>query len=226
MHTAELAGLLHLASPALPIGSFSYSLGLEAAVEAGLVSDAESAAQWIVGGLAHVLATGELPFLAQQMRAWAECNRDALALANDEFLASRESAELRQETAQMGWSLAQLCTALGWGQSAQLDLLPSLRPIALPTAFALAALAQSASVDAALTAYAFGWTENQVAAAMKAVPLGQVAGQRILMRARSALGDAVMRALATAPDEIVSFAPQLGILSARHETQYSRLFRS
>src|SRR5580698_2829763 len=118
MQTGELIGLLHLASPALPIGAFSYSQGLEAAVETGQVVDGPGAGAWIASGIEHILAQGELPMLAHQYRRWTrfdDTDREQLAEANRLFLASRESAELRQETEQMGWSLAQLCTSLEWG---------------------------------------------------------------------------------------------------------------
>lgn len=226
MRIAELTALLHLASPALPIGAFSYSQGLEAAIEAGLVTDGDSARNWIAAGLANVLAPGELPFVAHQMQRWRDHDAAALADANCEFLASRESAELRRETEQMGWSLRQLCASLEWGDAERRATLAALAPVAQPTAFAFAAVAHEASANAALAAYAFSWVENQAAAALKAVPLGQLAGQRIIVALREPIEAAVARALATAADEINTFAPQLGVLSARHESQYSRLFRS
>ncbi|MBN3809351.1 urease accessory protein UreF [Paraburkholderia sp. Ac-20347] len=233
MNIAELTALLHLASPALPIGAFSYSQGLEAAIDARLVETADDAAHWIAHGLANVLAPGELPFLAHQLERWRAHDTDsdadtiqALIDANAEFIASRESAELRRETAQMGWSLRQLCAQLEWGDAARRATLDRMTPVAQPTAFAFAAYAHDASTEATLAAYAFSWVENQTAAALKAVPLGQVAGQRIVVALRPAIADAVARALATPPDSLNTFAPQLGILSARHESQYSRLFRS
>jgi urease accessory protein len=226
MRIAELTALLHLASPALPIGAFSYSQGLEAAIEAQLITDADSARDWIASGLTDVLARGELPFLAHQMERWRAHDADGLREANSEFLASRESAELRRETEQMGWSLRQLCVSLEWGDAERRATLASLKPLAQPTAFAFAAFAHDAAPDAALAAYAFSWVENQAAAALKAVPLGQLAGQRIIVALREPIDAAVTRALATSPDNINTFAPQLGILSARHESQYSRLFRS
>ncbi|NLP61727.1 urease accessory protein UreF [Paraburkholderia sacchari] len=226
MNIAELTALLHLASPALPIGAFSYSQGLEAAIDAGLIANADDAAHWIAGGLANVLAPGELPFIAHQLERWRTHDARALIEANEEFVASRESAELRRETSQMGWSLRQLCAQLEWGDAARRETLERMTPIAQPTAFAFAAFAHDASADAALAAYAFSWVENQVAAALKAVPLGQLAGQRIVVALRPAIESAIARALATPPDALNTFAPQLGILSARHESQYSRLFRS
>ena len=226
MRIAELTALLHLASPALPIGAFSYSQGLEAAIEAQLITDADSARDWIASGLVNVLARGELPFLAHQIERWRAHEAAALAQADAEFLASRESAELRRETEQMGWSLKQLCVSLEWGDEARRARLAALTPLAQPTAFAFAALAHDAATDAALAAYAFSWVENQAAAALKAVPLGQLAGQRIIVALRAAIDETVTRAIQTPPERINTFAPQLGILSARHESQYSRLFRS
>lgn len=226
MNIAELTALLHLASPALPIGAFSYSQGLEAAIDAGLIAQADDAAHWIANGLANVLAPGELPFIAHQLERWRTHDAPALIDANAEFIASRESAELRRETAQMGWSLRQLCAQLEWGDAQRRATLERMTPIAQPTAFAFAAWAHDASSEATLAAYAFSWVENQTAAALKAVPLGQLAGQRIVVALRPKIADAVARALATPPDALNTFAPQLGILSARHESQYSRLFRS
>ncbi|VXC32648.1 Urease accessory protein UreF [Burkholderia sp. 8Y] len=226
MRTTELTALLHLASPALPIGAFSYSQGLEAAIEHGFIRDADTTREWIASGLANVLARGELPFIAHQMQRWRAHDAASLAQANDEYIASRESAELRRETEQMGWSLAQLCASLEWGDAARRQTLAAMKPVAQPTAFAFAAYAHNAAPDAALAAYAFSWVENQAAAALKAVPLGQLAGQRIIVALRGPIDDAVARALATSPEHINTFAPQLGILSARHESQYSRLFRS
>lgn len=232
MHIAELTALLHLASPALPIGAFSYSQGLEAAIDAQLIANADDAARWIESGLANVLAPGELPFVAHQMARWLAYKvhdmHDAHALieANAQFVASRESAELRRETAQMGWSLRQLCAQLEWGDADRRATLDRMTPIAQPSAFAFAAWAHGAAPEAALAAYAFAWVENQTAAALKAVPLGQLAGQRIVVALRPVIEKAVARALATPPEALNTFAPQLGILSARHESQYSRLFRS
>jgi urease accessory protein len=226
MDIAELTALLHLASPALPIGAYSYSQGLEAAIDAKLIANADDAAHWIAGGLANVLAPGELPFIAHQLERWRTHDADALMEANEEFVASRESAELRRETSQMGWSLRQLCTQLEWGDATRRATLERMTPVAQPTAFAYAAWAHDASPGATLAAYAFSWVENQTAAALKAVPLGQLAGQRIIVALRPEIENAVTRALATPPAAINTFAPQLGILSARHESQYSRLFRS
>jgi urease accessory protein len=222
----KLIALLHLASPALPIGAYSYSQGLEAAIDAQLVHDAESALAWIQSGLEQVLAVNELPTLSIVYRAWETTSFCEVERLNAWFLASRESLELRQETEQMGWSLAQLALALRWHDERRQAVLGSLKPVCLPAAFAYAAGGLGVDQESCLSAYCFSWAENQVAAAVKSVPLGQNAGQKILFAMHVLIPNAVLRAIATTPDQIRTFAPHLGILSARHANQYSRLFRS
>ena len=241
--TGELIALLHLASPALPIGGFSYSQGLESAVDCGWIHDGDSAGKWIRSGLSTVLARCELPFLAQQWHRWDALlahlaarpasvddavghSAAALREADAWFLASRESVELRQETEQMAWSLSQLCVSLEWGDLEARAVLASMKPLALPTAFAFAARALGAGAHATCAAYAFNWVENQVAAALKAVPLGQLAGQRVLWGLRADIARAAQDAMHIPPNGLSTFSPLLAILSARHESQYSRLFRS
>jgi urease accessory protein len=222
----KLIGLLHLASPALPIGTFSYSQGLEGAVDAGLAHDAVSVQSWIQSGLENVLATNELPMLAILYHGWENEDYVEIERSNAWFLASRESFELRRETEQMGWSLAQLALTLQWHDEPRQIRLRSLKPVCLPTVFAYAAGALSIEVESCVAAYCFGWVENQVAAAIKAVPLGQIAGQKILFAMHTLIPKIVLRAIDTGPEKISTFAPHLGILSARHANQYSRLFRS
>ena len=202
----SLARLLQLASPTLPVGAYSYSQGLEAAVEAGIVNDAASAERWIADVLELSVARMELAVLRQQIE---EPNQEL----NDFFLASRETAELRAETLQMGHSLKKLLAELGVE-------VPIDEP-ALPTAFACAARAWGIASREAAVAYLWSWLENQVMAAVKAVPLGQTAGQKILL----ALGSQLEQ-IAAREAQWSNFAPGLASLSARHETQYSRLFRS
>ena len=126
------------------------------------------------------LATNELPMLAILYREWETGDFSRISRSNAWFLASRESFELRQETEQMGWSLAQLALSLQWHDESRQITLRSLKPICLPTAFAYAAGALRIDLESCLAAYCFSWIENQVAAALKAVPLGQIAGQKIL----------------------------------------------
>ena len=205
----SLARLLQLASPALPVGAYSYSGGLEAAVEAGVVKDAASAERWIGDVLEHAVASFDAPLLLQSISF-----EDRVEELNDLYLASRETAELRAETVQMGYSLCRLLGEFG------VQGLPE-GEVAFPTAFACAARAWGIDPRDAVQAYLWSWLENQVMAALKAVPLGQTDGQKMLL----ALGARLEKRSGAA--EIGSnFAPGLAILSSRHETQYSRLFRS
>jgi urease accessory protein len=221
----HLLAMLHLASPQLPVGGFSYSQGLEAAVDAGLITDAATATAWIESVFAGTIATWELPTLAQLHAAFLAGEDRTFAVLNADFIASRETRELREETLQMGWSLRSLLSQ--WpGCEAAHARLAGLAQVSFPAAFAAAACALGMHARPALAAYGFAWAENQVAAAIKAVPLGQVAGQKMLLALHRAIDAGTTLALTTPLDARSSFAPTLGILSSRHETQYSRLFRS
>lgn len=207
----KLAKLLQLASPALPVGGYSYSGGLEAAIEAGAVTNAATAQRWIEEVLAQSVARLDAPMLLRMMR-------DAEPW-NARFLASRETAELRAETVQMGYSLNRLLPDLGVPALA-------LEEPSFPAAYAHAAKAWGIDPREALVAYLWSWAENQVMAALKAVPLGQTDGQKILLAIGGRLEAVADEAEAMADDDIGSFAPALAVLSSQHETQYSRLFRS
>lgn len=219
----RLARLLQLASPALPVGAFSYSQGLEAACEAGLVRDAASARAWIEDVLRGSVARMEAPVFLRLCAAWAAGDAGAVARWNDTFLASRESAELRAETAQMGYSLRRLLVELG---EAGAEALEAQEEIAFPTAFAFAVARWGIDPEQALVAYLWAWLENQAMAALKAVPLGQTDGQRLLLALGDELDGVAQAAATLADDELGNFMPRLALLSSRHETQYSRLFRS
>ncbi len=223
--------LAWLASPALPVGGFSYSEGLESAVETGRVSDEASAGAWLCDVAALNLARAELPVVAAAWRAWTGSEAaavPALASLNDWVLQTRESGEFRQQTLQMGRSLAD------WLRQRQRDPVPwrltalaALQPAATwPVAFSLAAAQTGAPLAAVLLSFAFSWAENMVQAAVKSVPLGQSAGQRLLDRLVEVLPALATRAETLSDEQRQSFSPMLAILSAQHEAQYSRLFRS
>lgn len=221
--TVSLARLLQLASPTLPVGAYSYSQGLESAIEGGVVRDAATARAWIEDVLRYGVASMEAPTLLRLIAAWQADDRALVAEWNALLLASRESGELRAETVQMGYSLARLLRELG---EADADTFDGLNDVAFPTAFAFAVVRWNIETHAALTGYLWSWAENQVMAALKAVPLGQTDGQRLLLVLGDAVELAARQAATLADDELVNFAPGLALLSARHETQYSRLFRS
>jgi urease accessory protein len=220
-----LVRLLQLASPALPIGAYSYSQGLERAVDDGNVRDAASAQAWIGDLLALVVAPGEAA-IAWRLLCAAGADWPAFARWNAWFRASRETAELAAETAQMGSSLARLALDLGLLDADTRAALPALAPVTLPAAFALAARGFSVAPSQALAGYLWSWLENQVLAAIKLVPLGQVAGQRMLMALGAGVPGIVTAAATLPDDDIATFAPGFALACARHETQYTRLFRS
>jgi urease accessory protein len=214
-----------LASPALPIGGFSYSECLEAAVDQGLVTAESEASAWLIDQLDMSLARSELALIAQAIPAWRAGDAQRIAALNTWVLQTRESSELRAQSEQMGRSLLDWLRNHTTASSEQIGLLASLHPT-YPMAFALAASATGAPARDCLLAFAFGWAENMVQAAIKSVPLGQSAGQRILSKLTAAIPMAVDQALATDDDGRQAFSPMLAILSAQHENQYSRLFRS
>jgi len=220
--------LTWLASPALPIGAFSYSEVLEAAVEHGLVHDDVSAGAWLSQQL-RLLARGDLAAIAQGITAWRVGDEPALREIARWLRTTRDGAEARLQSEQMGQSLLVWLRGQPMASPGQLALLADCgegypMPYAFVMSLALATI--DVPVDLALHSQAFGWAENQVQAALKAVPLGQTAGQRVLTRLASEIPAAVAEAIATPPARRQLFAPMLSVLAARHETQYSRLFRS
>lgn len=242
--------LMWLASPALPVGGFSYSEGLEAAIDASLVTNEAQAARWLRDQLLLAVARSDLAVVARAVPAWQRQDFDRVRELNDWVVQTRETAELRLQTEQMGRSLVEW---LRNGHRPPLDTLqapahapetdPSLALCAAlppaptwPIAFALAVARclpptnsltdGEPALREALLSFTFGWAENMVQAAVKAVPLGQNAGQRLLGTLADALPALVARAEATDDAQRQNFAPGLAILAARHENQYSRLFRS
>ena len=218
---AALLQLIWLASPALPIGGFSYSEGIESAIDAQLVTDEESAARWLLDQLHLAQARSDLAIAAQAIQAWRDENTARIEELDAWVLQTRETSEMRQQTEQMGRSLMQ------WFKSVRPESgQRAARHFTYPVAFALAASVTGAPVRDCLLALAFGWAENMVQAALKSVPLGQSAGQRILGRLALEIPAAVDTALSLQDDDRQAFSPMLAILSTQHETQYSRLFRS
>lgn len=214
-----LLALLQLASPALPVGGFAYSQGLESAISEGLVHDAASAQRWIRDALLLVLARFEAP-------AWlrihdAALARDDAALRhwNEELLATRETAELRAESLQMGASMLRVYAPLNL-------TVPPLPDATYTAGFAVACAQLGIARLDGLAAYLWAWTENQVLVAVKTVPLGQQAGQAMLLALHSTVQQAVELAAALPDDELGTAAIGFALRSAHHETQYSRLFRS
>ena len=226
--TPPLLQLIWLASPALPVGGFSYSEGLEAAIDHGLVRDEASCTQWLLDQLLLTQARGDMAAMAQAVPAWQALDTERLRALNAWVLATRESSEMRLQTEQMGRSLLEWLRNLQAHCPATPEALQYLAalPPTYPLAYALALSVTQAPLEQALQAYAFGWAENMTQAALKAVPLGQSSGQRMLAALAHTIPEAVQTARSLTDDTRQAFSPMLAILSSRHETQYSRLFRS
>jgi urease accessory protein len=223
----QLLRLLHLSSPALPIGTFHFSQGLEYAVDAGWVHDAGSALEWI-DGIAHdSLATLDLPLLYRLLVAWTADDHAGVLRWNALLLAARETAELRAEDRHLGAALLRVLAEL----DLDTDIAPMRRAcerggVAHATAYAFACARWNLAPPAALQAFAWAWVESQVLAAVKLVPLGQSAGQRMLHALNQRLGALAIRAIDFADSDIGISTVLQAVASARHETQYTRLFRS
>lgn len=223
--TPPLLQLIWLASPALPIGGFSYSEGLEAAIDHGLVHDEHSAADWLVHQLHLTQSRGDMAVLAQMVTAWQHHDVERLTTLSQWVHATRESAELRLQAEQMGRSMLEWLRNQDQIDADTVALCNQLVPT-YPLMFGLALSRTGAPLDQCLQAYAFGWAENMVQAALKSVPLGQNSGQRILAQLAQHIAPAAAHAMQVTDDTRQAFSPMLAILSAQHETQYSRLFRS
>ena len=186
--------------------------------------DQASAQEWIAGLLEEGIGRFEAPLTACLQHAWAVGDTALVERLNADFVASRETSELRAETLQMGYSLRRLLHDLDdFPLPPAFDALPE---VCFPVGWALAADVWRIVVADSLTAYLCSWCENQVMAALKAVPLGQAAGQRILLALGSRVPGVVEQALLLPEEHWSNFAPGLALASSRHETQYSRLFRS
>jgi len=215
--------LMQLVSPSLPVGAFAYSQGIEWAVEAGWLCTAEDVEAWLSDQLTSTIARLDLPILVRLRARAAADDQSGMDDWIDLLLAGRETAQLRAEEAQRGRALAQLI--LAWELPGARRWRPTLARAQI-AGFAFAAAAWDIDVVDALHGYAYSWLENLVLAAVKLVPLGQSAGQVMLIRLASKIPEAALAALAAADTDIGACNPALAIAASAHETQYTRLFRS
>lgn len=218
-----LTRLLQLCSPAMPIGAFAYSQGLEQAIASGWVTDEATASEWVLGLLQHSLATLDLPVLERLMDAWRADDIARVEGWSVWLRASRPTREMRAEDRQLGAALARALVGIGVAGAAEWGDRDDVTHAAM---FALAAARFAIPTSVALVGYAFAWAEASTSAAVRLVPLGQTAGQRLLAAAGDAIPDVVARARILDDDELGSTAPGQAIASALHEALYSRLFRS
>lgn len=218
-----LLRLLQLASPTLPVGAYAYSQGQEWAVAAGWIHDESSLASWLEDQLAHTLVRVDLPILARLHAAARAADDETLTHWSRQLIAFRETRELVADDCDRGRALARLLRDLAIAAAA-----PWVERDAVPfaTLTAIAAAAWHLPLAPTLHAYAWGWLENQVLAGVKLIPLGQVAGQRLLLTLAARIPGAVTAALALADDDLGGSLPLVALASSLHETQYTRLFRS
>ncbi|UFX48292.1 urease accessory protein UreF [Bradyrhizobium sp. 41S5] len=222
-HPTELSlHLLRLVSPSQPVGGFSYSRGLEWVVHTGTVRNEQTASAWILGLLEHSYATLDGALFWRMMHALQAGSRQLFLDANAWLAASRESRELELEDLRMSESLLHLLAELGVGCARDY----CDRRLTYPAAFAVAANHWNIPPADALRGLMWTVVEGQVAAAIRLVPLGHTAGQRILIDSTSTIERAFRRAATLTDDEIGNLAPAMAMASAWHESQYSRLFRS
>jgi urease accessory protein len=215
--------LLQLASPALPIGAFAYSQGLEQATLLGWVTDESSASEWIAGVVTEVLPRLDLPVLAESYAAWLAGDLARVRDLSAFLHACRESAELVAEDRHLGAALARVLHGLG---VAEAEAWISDPDATFATLFSLAAVHFQIPLRSAALGFLFAWLENQVAAASRLIPIGHIAAQRVLSRVLGLLPEAVTRGLEIPFATAGFLAPSLAVASALHETTYSRLFRS
>jgi len=225
MRPIVLARLLQLSSQALPIGGYSHSHGLEAAIDQRVVTDEGSLLRWISDVLEFSMKSFEIPSMRSMAATWVRRDPAALAALNAEYLSTRESAEIRAAAVQMGFSLCTLVCTLPDLPTGTINTLRAMHEPSLPCVWSATTTAWEIEPQDSVLGYLWAWAENQVLVAMKAVPIGQSAGQRVLL----AMGSRIAQVAADdeSPGEDCSnFSPALAIVSSQHETQYSRLFRS
>ena len=217
-----LLRLFHLVSPTLPVGAYAYSQGLEYAVHVGWIDDEASALAWLEGLSGRAVGTLDLPILYRLQHAWQRGNGAAVDRWNAELLAARETAELRAEDLHLGGALARVLIELEVPGAREW----TGRATAFATLFALAAAHWQIEPADTLRGYLWAWSDNQVLAAVKLVPLGQSAGQRLLHRLIQSMPAIVERACRLDDEQIGVGVVSQTLASAWHESQYSRLFRS
>lgn len=222
-HNPALIRLFQLVSPTLPTGSFSYSQGLEWAVEAGWVHDPRSLGAWLGEVMQKSVCMVDIPLLRLMHQA---CYRGSIAELGgycDLLLACRESHEMQEEEKQRGRAMAVLLDGLGLLPDDGLKTVLSRSQLA---GFAYAAQSWDIDLHVAALGYLWAWLENQVLAGVKIIPLGQTAGQRLLLELGEKIVPAVAYGMTLKEDEIGSSSPALALAGCFHETQYTRLYRS
>ena len=215
--------LFQLISPSLPVGGFTYSQGLEWAIEAQWVTDKPSLKGWLQSILGASVTTLELPVLIRLLNGFNQADETSVLYWSKWLIACRETMELRKEERQRGAALARLLPSLGIQIPSHLAATVASCQL---TGIALAANQWGIDCQQLCRGYSWSWLENNVVAGVKLIPLGQTHGQQIMLELAETIPAAVTQAMGTDDADIRSSTPAMAIASSRHETQYTRLFRS
>ncbi len=224
LNDVAILSLLQLASPTLPVGAYSYSDGLETLVDNGTIDNKQSLCIWLEQELSYGAIRLEAGVMVRAYRSFNSSNFEALSYWNAWLTAAKETAELRSQSWQMGNSLMRLL----------LDLQPQLQAIASATgtpcnyaiAFGIAAAHWQIELTAVVLGYLHSWASNLIGAGVKLIPLGQTAGQQLLLELATKLSLTTQQILVLEDDHLSSCGWGLALASMAHETQYTRLFRS
>jgi urease accessory protein len=220
---SALLKLLQLCSGTLPIGGFTYSQGIEWAVECGWIHNESTLSDWLNDLIDSNLTHVEIPVLARLYQACEQSDRQSLEYWCQWLIANRETRELRDEERNRGRALASLLVDLDIPRAAEWrESLAQCQS----AGFALASSAWRIPLSQTAQGFAWAWLENLALAGVKLIPLGQTAGQRILHRLSVHANQATHYGLQLTDDEMGASSPALAIASSRHEIQYTRLFRS
>ena len=226
LESAALYRLMAWLSPAYPVGAFSYSSGLEWAVEAGDIKDAETLRLWLVVMMGAGGGFGDAVFFAHAHRAIVAKDDSALRTVAELAAAFVPSKERFRETTAQGRAFLDV-TRAAWPCSALTRLAAAWDgPVALPVAVGAACAGHGIAGEIALHAFLHALAANWISAGVRLIPLGQTDGQRVLAALEATISETAARARATPLDEVGACALRADVASMRHETQYTRLFRS
>jgi urease accessory protein len=221
---SSFLSILQLTSPALPVGAYSYSEGLETLVEQGAITNQQNLQEWLNSQLRYGAIRVEAAVMLRAYKSAKMGDLEALTYWNRWLSAARETEELRNSSWQMGRSLIQL---LGKLQPEILSITNNIgNSCNYAIAFGIAAAHWQIDVKAALLGYLHSWASNLITAGVKIIPLGQTAGQMLLVDLQELLSVAAVEILALEDDDLACCTWGLSLASMQHETQYTRLFRS
>ena len=219
-----LLKLLQLASPAMPVGAYSYSEGIETLVDTGAIASSQSLKHWLLQELKYGAIRIEAAVMVRAYETAAMGDVAALVYWNQWLSAFRETEELRQQSWQMGRSLMRLLLEL---QPQLADVIDAVgNPCNFAIAFGIAAAHWNINLSDAILGYLHSWATNLITAGIKLIPLGQTAGQQLLLELHTNIINATEEILTLEDDNLSNCGWGLSLASMAHETQYTRLFRS